>query len=249
METSVRKLFERYERVFNASLHGDVDMDKVAALYASEFIAASPAGVMTGKNDEQLRQAMAQVTGVQMQIGSHHSPFRVKRPGNIVAFTIRLANPSADQINYFKTTFGAKKTPRDGLTPGGDDAQVRLSVLKPLHTKQRFLLENQSETFDVEQYLGSTVTFALAKALRIHKDRLLALTVPTWVPAFAHSLDTNEAWRASHRSDECTQKNPHPRPHTKMGTFMQYGCFYRTARVLYSATFVPDAAKTSPPAK
>ncbi|TML37385.1 MAG: hypothetical protein E6G00_01165 [Actinobacteria bacterium] len=194
-------------------------------------------------------QAMAQVTGVQMQIGSHHSPFRVKRPGNIVAFTIRLANPSADQINYFKTTFGAKKTPRDGLTPGGDDAQVRLSVLKPLHTKQRFLLENQSETFDVEQYLGSTVTFALAKALRIHKDRLLALTVPTWVPAFAHSLDTNEAWRASHRSDECTQKNPHPRPHTKMGTFMQYGCFYRTARVLYSATFVPDAAKTSPPAK
>ena len=60
METNVRKLFERYERVFNASLHGDVDMDDVAALYASEFIAASPAGVMTGKNDEQLRQAMVQ---------------------------------------------------------------------------------------------------------------------------------------------------------------------------------------------
>jgi hypothetical protein len=60
METSVRKLFERYEQVFNASLHGDVDMDDVAALYASEFIAASPAGVMTGKNDEQLRQAMVQ---------------------------------------------------------------------------------------------------------------------------------------------------------------------------------------------
>ena len=60
MEASVRKLFERYERVFNASLHGDVDMDDVAALYAAEFIAASPAGVMTGKNDEQLKQVMAQ---------------------------------------------------------------------------------------------------------------------------------------------------------------------------------------------
>jgi hypothetical protein len=60
METSVRKLFERYERVFNAALHGDVDMDDVAALYAAEFIAASPAGVMTGKNDEQLKQVMAQ---------------------------------------------------------------------------------------------------------------------------------------------------------------------------------------------
>ena len=60
METSVRKLLERYERVFNASLHGDADMDEVAALYASEFIAASPAGVMTGKNDEQLRKVMVQ---------------------------------------------------------------------------------------------------------------------------------------------------------------------------------------------
>jgi hypothetical protein len=60
METSVRKFFERYERVFNASLHGDVEMDEVAALYASEFIAASPAGVMAGKNDEQLKQVMAQ---------------------------------------------------------------------------------------------------------------------------------------------------------------------------------------------
>ena len=60
METSVRKLFERYERVFNAALHGDVDMSDVAALYASDFIAASPAGVMTGKNDEQLKQVMAQ---------------------------------------------------------------------------------------------------------------------------------------------------------------------------------------------
>src|SRR5687767_14588091 len=60
METSVRKLFERYERFFNQSLGGDIDMDEVASLYASDFIAASPAGVMTGKNDDQLKQIMAQ---------------------------------------------------------------------------------------------------------------------------------------------------------------------------------------------
>jgi hypothetical protein len=35
-------------------------MDEVASLYASDFIAASPAGVMTGKNDDQLKQAMEQ---------------------------------------------------------------------------------------------------------------------------------------------------------------------------------------------
>jgi hypothetical protein len=60
MESSVRKLFERYESFSKQSLGGDIDMDEGATLYASEFIAASPAGVMTGRNDDQLKQAMTQ---------------------------------------------------------------------------------------------------------------------------------------------------------------------------------------------
>ncbi|MGE0241642.1 MAG: nuclear transport factor 2 family protein [Parvibaculaceae bacterium] len=60
MEARIRKLFERYESVFNRSLGGDLDLDEVASLYAAEFIAASPAGVMTGKNDDQLKQVMTQ---------------------------------------------------------------------------------------------------------------------------------------------------------------------------------------------
>lgn len=58
METAVTRLFERYERFFNKSLGGDIDMDEMASLYASEFIAASPAGVAAGKNDEKLKQMM-----------------------------------------------------------------------------------------------------------------------------------------------------------------------------------------------
>jgi hypothetical protein len=60
MEADVRRLFARYEGVFNASLRGDVDLDEASRLYASEFIAASPAGVMSGRNDEKLKQVMAQ---------------------------------------------------------------------------------------------------------------------------------------------------------------------------------------------
>ena len=55
-----QKIFERYESVFNQSLGADADMDEVTSLYASDFLAASPAGVMTGKNDDQLKQVMAQ---------------------------------------------------------------------------------------------------------------------------------------------------------------------------------------------
>ncbi|WP_447920171.1 nuclear transport factor 2 family protein [Achromobacter aegrifaciens] len=60
MESTVKELFERYERFFNQSLHGDLDGEEMASLYASDFIAASPAGVMAGKNDDQLIQAMTQ---------------------------------------------------------------------------------------------------------------------------------------------------------------------------------------------
>jgi hypothetical protein len=60
METIVRKLFERYEETFNRSLGGALDMDEITSFYAPEFIAASPAGVMVGRNDEALRSAMTQ---------------------------------------------------------------------------------------------------------------------------------------------------------------------------------------------
>ena len=60
MEQSVRKFFERFERLFNEALAGEANVDDAAALYASEFIAASPAGVMAGKNDGQLKQVISQ---------------------------------------------------------------------------------------------------------------------------------------------------------------------------------------------
>ncbi|RWB34988.1 MAG: nuclear transport factor 2 family protein [Mesorhizobium sp.] len=60
MEAQVRKLFERYEQLFRKSLAGDADMDEVTSVYASAFIAASPAGVMVGKNDDELKQVMEQ---------------------------------------------------------------------------------------------------------------------------------------------------------------------------------------------
>jgi len=60
MESAVKQLFERYQSLFNQALDGDEDMAAVASLYASDFIAAFPAGVMSGKNDEQLKKVMAQ---------------------------------------------------------------------------------------------------------------------------------------------------------------------------------------------
>ncbi|RWE56475.1 nuclear transport factor 2 family protein [Mesorhizobium sp.] len=79
MEAQVRKLFERYEQLFRKSLAGDADMDEVASVYASAFIAASPAGVMVGKNDDQLRQVMEQGYAHYRAIGTKEMRIRAVR--------------------------------------------------------------------------------------------------------------------------------------------------------------------------
>ena len=50
METAVRSLFRRYQRFFNRGLAGDVDLSEGTSFSASAFIAASPAGIVTGKS-------------------------------------------------------------------------------------------------------------------------------------------------------------------------------------------------------
>lgn len=54
MESAIRALFQRHEDNFNRAIAGNGRPEDAAALFAPEFIAASQAGVMTGKNDEDL---------------------------------------------------------------------------------------------------------------------------------------------------------------------------------------------------
>jgi hypothetical protein len=69
-EAGIRRFFAGYERFFMRSLAGDLDLDEIASIYAAEFIAASPLGVMTGKNDAQLKQAMTQGYAYYREIGT-----------------------------------------------------------------------------------------------------------------------------------------------------------------------------------
>lgn len=59
-DADIQAFFAHYAETFNRALAGAADMDAVADLYAPAFIAATPAGVMTGENDDRLKQAMAQ---------------------------------------------------------------------------------------------------------------------------------------------------------------------------------------------
>ena len=170
-------------------------------------------------------QAVGRVTGFQVQVGERRNPYRVRRRGKIVAFTIRLGKPRADQVTFFTDLFGGAP-------------QARISVLRP-GTRRRHRLVGQSELVDLAPYLGSAPTFALRRPLSMRPGYVAALTVPTWAPAFGVGLGATEAWRSSRdgrRCDDVSQTAAQQR-RTSLRT---YGCLYRTAHLLYSVSFVPE---------
>ncbi len=158
----------------------------------------------------------------------------VTHSGKIVAWTIRLGKPDAQQTQFFANLFGG--------TP-----QARLTVMKkPKSDKPKtndLTILGQSELFDLTNYLGSTPTFALAKPLPIPAGATLAITVPTWAPAFAINLGPDEAWRSSRPKSDCNGTSQ--TAYQKVGKTHSFDCFYRTARLLFTATFVPDPKPTS----
>jgi len=176
-------------------------------------------------------QALDQVTGYQVQIGKAKNPYLMHSKGKIVAFSIALGKPNAKQTKFFTNLFGVKPT-------------ARLTILHLGHRNRQATVKAQSGTFDLTDYLGTTPQFALNRALPVGPRDVVALTVPTWAPAFAVKLGQDQAWRSSRASKSCNNVQQMAAQQT-IGTTRSYGCFYRTARLLYSATFIPNAKRNT----
>jgi hypothetical protein len=174
-------------------------------------------------------EVVGRVTGYQGRSGPKRNPFRVPHTGKIVAFTVTLAKLEQNQVQFFSDLYGT--------TP-----QVRLSILRPGRTKKSRLdhrLIAQSPTYRVEAYFGSSPSFALDKPLVVRPGYIVALTIPTWAPAFARDLSKSNWWRSSRRKGSCDKVGQHSELVT-LGSVKTFGCTYHTARLLYSATYVPD---------
>jgi hypothetical protein len=76
VEAQVKALFDRYERSMNQALAGKPDLEEAAAFYAPAYVAASPAGIMTGKNDAALKQVMEQGYAHYRSIGTKEMRIR-----------------------------------------------------------------------------------------------------------------------------------------------------------------------------
>jgi hypothetical protein len=179
--------------------------------------------------------AMTRTTGYQAKVGTTRGLMLAPASGRIVAFTLALGATNAKQTAFFQQRFGGAP-------------QARLTILRTgAHLFDRVLA--QSETFTLTNYLGSTVQFPLAQSLPVAKGQLIALTVPTWAPVLAVGLPRDTSWRASRKgscNDIATQSLQTAQ--STIGSQAQYRCLYATARLTYSATFIPNPAPVKKPA-
>jgi hypothetical protein len=174
-------------------------------------------------------QAVGSVTGFQVSTTQSSLPFRVNRDGKVKAWTLTLAQPTTQQRSFFNGFFG--------IPP-----QARLSILRrvPETNPPRYVLRSQGSIHVLSPYLGQTVRFGAS--LKVEKGDIVALTIPTWAPAFAQNLTAKDSWRASREPGKCTNTTDvrQGQPQEKVGQRATYGCRYSTARLLYTATVVEN---------
>src|SRR3954468_14657140 len=88
-------------------------------------------------------QAIGQVSGFQIQQRARKLPYRLRSYGKVGAFTVKLGNPNASQIQFFNKLFGGPP-------------QIMLTVLKPYEAKKgeqkqpnKYVLAGSSPLFDL----------------------------------------------------------------------------------------------------
>ena len=124
-------------------------------------------------------------------------PFLVPHDGKIKSWTLTLAQPTNRQRSFFNGFFG---TPPRGAA--GDPPPRRRHQPAALQPAQPGLDPR------AQPYLGQTVKFGAS--LTVEKGDIVGLTVPTWAPAFAQGLSTNNVWRASREAGQLHQLDRRP---------------------------------------
>ena len=182
-------------------------------------------------------QAIGRVTGYQGRAGTIRDPFVIPRAGKIVAFTVRLGQPDANQQQFFQDLYGGPP-------------QIRLAILRQGTTRRKRLehrLLAQTPAFRVDSFFGTAPTFVLDKPLKVSRKTIVGITVPTWVPAFAVGLQRDHWWRSSRERRRCDNVSQRAQQ-LRLMSVKVFGCTYFTARLYYTVTYVPDNRPARRPA-
>lgn len=208
----------------------------LAAFAALALPAAAPAKITElGKLPEGVLgvcpldcQAVSRTTGYQAKVGPDRSLYKAPADGRIVAWSIALGNPGPKQTAFFSERLGGA-------------SQAAVVVLDP----EKKLVRRVTAKAPLEKlgdYFGSVVQFPLRRTLPIKKGQYVGLSVPSWAPALQLSLGSDTSWRASRPKDACNDTSTQ---FAMVGSrrALPFACLYKTARLTYSATFIPTPTR------
>ena len=181
-------------------------------------------------------EVISRTTAFQARIGATRNMFIAPKDGRIVAWTITLGTPGKKQQKFFTENLGGAAQAGISVLKSGDRYYGRVLASAPAQT--------------LTPYFGQTVQFPLTTTLPVKKGNIIALSVPTWAPALALGLARDNVWRASRDVDACDDTQTQS-VQTDINDLARYKCFYRTARLAYSATLIttPELPKPEKPAK
>ena len=169
-------------------------------------------------------QAVSRTTGYQAKVGPSRTLYKAPADGRIVAWSISLGNPGPKQRAFFMDRLGGEST-------------AAVVVLKP-GKKLRHRVIRKAPLKKLSGFFGEVVQFPLVRSLAIRKGYYVGLSVPTWAPALQVSLGNDTSWRSSRGTDSCADTSTQSALLGNRKT-ASFGCLYRTARLTYSATFIP----------
>jgi hypothetical protein len=171
--------------------------------------------------------------------GGPKNPYYIRRDGHLVALTVQLAKPTAEEIQFFNDNFGTPSTARISVLRRGTKRKTRLD----------HRLIAQSDRFRLDPYFGSKPTFVFDDPIPVKKGNWIAITVPTWAPLLATNLSRSNWWRSSRPKDSCEPpKSLRQFALEDLRDVARFGCTYHGARLTYTATYVPSNRVTNEPA-
>ncbi len=177
-------------------------------------------------------QAVSRTTGYQAKVGPERALYQAPADGRIVAWSVALGNPGPKQTAFFAERLGGES----------QAAVVVLAAEKQL--VRRVIAKGPLQR--LTDYFGQVAQFPLEQTLAIKKGQYVGLSVPSWAPALQLSLGSDTSWRASRPKDACNDTS------TQFALIggrraMPFGCLYKTARLTYSATFIPTPTAAKKP--
>ena len=173
-------------------------------------------------------QAVSRTTGYQAKVGPSRTLYQAPADGRVVAWSIALGKPGPKQAAFFTDKLGGA-------------AQAAIVVLQPGKKLVRTVVA-KGPVQTLTDFFGTNVQFPLSRTLAIKKGQFIGITVPTWAPALQVSLGNDTSWRSSRASDACGDTATQS---AMLGRRVRasFRCLYRTARLTYSATFIPTPRK------